>query len=119
VNDQFFLISEVSKLQPDWGSDTTQSQVRCLPIWTGTISIEQKFGGLQNRAYCVADGDGRRYAVRCGFDQYRIRQSSVVNCTIEAWNLRLGPRPRYPEPHLIVTGFVDDCSGSNSRTQTR
>jgi thiamine kinase-like enzyme len=107
VNDQFFLISEVSKLRRDWSSHTTQEHVRSLPIWTGAISIEQKFGGLQNRTYFVTDGDLRRYAVRCGFDQYRIRQTSVVNCTIAAWKLGLGPRLRYAEPNLIVTDFVD------------
>jgi hypothetical protein len=49
VRDDFFLINETSTLRRDWSSETTQEHIRHLPIWTGTISIEQKFGGLQNR----------------------------------------------------------------------
>jgi thiamine kinase-like enzyme len=57
--------------------------------------------------YFVTDADARRYAVRCGFDQYRTRQTSVVNCTIAAAKLQVGPALRYAEPNLIVTDFVN------------
>jgi thiamine kinase-like enzyme len=107
VRDDSFLINEISTLRRDWSSEVTQEHIRNLPIWTGAISIEQKFGGLQNRTYFVTDADRRRYAVRCGFDQYRTRQTSVVNCTIAASKLGLGPRLRYAEPNLIVTDFVN------------
>lgn len=107
MKDDSFLINEISTLRRTWSSEETQLHIRSLPFWTGAISIEQKFGGLQNRMYFVTDGDGKRYAVRCGFDQYRTRQASVLNCTIAAWKLGLGPRLRYAEPNLIVTDFVD------------
>jgi thiamine kinase-like enzyme len=107
VREDFFHISEVSALRREWSSELTQQYIRSLPFWTGTISIEQKHGGLQNRMYFVSDGDGKRYAVRCGFDQYRTRQTSVVQCTLAAWKLGLGPRLRYAEPNLSVTDFVN------------
>ena len=105
--DDFFEINEVSALRRGWSTERTQQHIRGLPIWSGDIRIEQKFGGLQNRMYFATDADGKRYAIRCGFDQYRTRQTSVVNCTIGAWKLGLGPRLRYAEPNLIVTDFVD------------
>ncbi len=106
MRDDFFEINDVSTVRRDWSTEHTQEYIRDLRIWTGLVRIEQKFGGLQNRMYFATDGDGRRYAVRCGFDQYRTRQTSVVNCTIAAAKLGLGPRLRYAEPNLIVTDFV-------------
>ena len=110
MRDDFFLINEISSLRRDWTSEATAKYIRNLPFWIGTISVEQKFGGMQNRMYFVTDGDGKRYAVRCGFDQYRTRQSSVVQCTIAASKLGLGPRLRYAEPNLIVTDFVNGAT---------
>lgn len=107
MRDNFFLINEFSPLRRNWTSEVTANYIRSLPFWTGSVSVEQKFGGLQNRTYFVTDGDGKRYAVRCGFDQYRTRQTSVVNCTIAAWKLGLGPRLCYAEPNLSITDFVD------------
>jgi thiamine kinase-like enzyme len=107
VREDFFQINEISALRRGWSSDRTQQYIRSLPFWTGSVVLEQKFGGLQNRMYFVTDGDGKRYAARCGFDQYRTRQTSVVQCTIAAWKLGLGPRLRYAEPNLSVTDFID------------
>ncbi len=106
MRDDFFQRNEISRLRRDWNSEQTQDYIRSLPIWTGTIQIEQKFGGLQNRTYFIKDGDGKQYAARCGFDQYRTRQTSVVNCTIAAAKLGLGPKLRYAEPNLTITDFV-------------
>ncbi len=106
MKDDFQLINEVSKLRRDWDSQRTQQYIHELPIWTAPIELEQKFGGLQNRTYFVTDGDGRRYVVRCGFDQYRTRQTSVVHCTLAAARLGIGPQLRYAEPNLTVTDFV-------------
>lgn len=106
MQDDFQLINEVSGLRREWDTQRTQQYVRDLPIWTGQIELAQKFGGLQNRTYFVTDGDGRRYVVRCGFDQYRTRQTSVVHCTLAAARLGIGPRLRYAEPNLTVTDFV-------------
>ena len=107
MNDDFYVLNEISTLRRDWSSARTQDYIRSLPFWAAPISMTQKFGGLQNRMYFVSDGDGKRYAVRCGFDQYRTRQTSVANCTLAAWKLGLGPRLRYAEPNLIVTDFID------------
>ena len=107
MKDDFFQKNEVSRLRRDWDTARTQDYIRSLPIWTGTIEITQKFGGLQNRTYFIADGDGKRYVVRCGFDQYRTRQTSVVNCTMAAAKLGLGPRLRFAEPNLTITDFVN------------
>jgi thiamine kinase-like enzyme len=107
MRDDFFEINEISKLRRDWDADQTMDYLRQLPVWTGAVKIAQKFGGLQNRTFFVTDGDRRRYAVRCGFDQYRTRQTSVVHCTIGAWKLGLGPRLRYAEPNVVITDFVD------------
>ena len=106
MKDDFQLINEVSNLRRDWDTQRTQAYIRQLPVWTGTIDLKQKFGGLQNRTYFVTDGDGKRYVVRCGFDQYRTRQTSVVQCTIAAARLGLGPQLRYAEPNLTITDFV-------------
>jgi thiamine kinase-like enzyme len=107
MKDDFFELNEVSTLRRTWSAKQTEDYIRRLPVWTQAVTIEQKFGGLQNRTFFVTDGDQRRYAVRCGFDQYRTRQTSVVHCTIGASKLGLGPRLRYAEPNLIVTDFVD------------
>jgi len=107
MKDDFFEINEVSTLRRDWNGKQTEDYIRRLPLWKGSVQIEQKFGGLQNRTFFVTDGDQMRYAIRCGFDQYRTRQTSVVHCTIGAWKLGLGPRLRYAEPNLIITDFVD------------
>ena len=107
MRDEFFEVNEVSTVRRDWSTERTQEYIRGLPVWAGAVRIEQKFGGLQNRMYFATDGDAKRYAIRCGFDQYRTRQTSVVNCTVAAWKLGLGPRLRYAEPNLIVTDFVD------------
>jgi thiamine kinase-like enzyme len=107
MKDEFVQINDVSAVRREWGAAKTAEYIEHLPIWTGAVTINQKFGGLQNRTYFVTDGDGKRYAVRCGFDQYRTRQTAVVNCTIAAWKLGLGPRLRYAEPNLVVTEFVD------------
>jgi thiamine kinase-like enzyme len=106
MKDDFLLLSEISMLRRDWDTRSTQDHIRQLPIWTGQIQMHQKFGGLQNRTYFVTDGDGKRYVVRCGFDQYRTRQTSVVHCTLAAARLGLGPQLRYAEPNLMVTDFV-------------
>jgi thiamine kinase-like enzyme len=107
MRDDLFRVTEAATLRRDWSSERTQEHIRALPIWAGPVRIEQKFGGLQNRMYFVTDADGKRYAVRCGFDQYRTRQPSVANCTIAAARLGLGPRLRYAEANLIVTDFVN------------
>ncbi|HVA28929.1 MAG TPA: phosphotransferase [Candidatus Baltobacteraceae bacterium] len=100
------MISEVSRLRRDWDTNQTQQYIRELPVWTGQIDLQQKFGGLQNRTYFVTDGDGKRYVVRCGFDQYRTRQTSVVHCTLAAACLGIGPQLRYAEPNVTITDFV-------------
>jgi thiamine kinase-like enzyme len=106
MKDDFQLINEVSRLRRDWDTHRTQQYIRELPIWTGRMELTQKFGGLQNRTYFVTDGDGERYVVRCGFDQYRTRQTSVVHCTLGAARLGIGPQLRYAEPNLTITDFV-------------
>ena len=106
MQDDFQLISEISQVRRDWSTERTQQYIRELSIWSGEIELEQKFGGLQNRTYFVTDGDGKRYVVRCGFDQYRTRQTSVVQCTLAAARLGIGPRLRYAEPNLTITDFV-------------
>jgi thiamine kinase-like enzyme len=103
----FFKLSEISVLRRDWDAKRTEEYIRALPVWAGNVQISQKFGGLQNRTYFVTDADSKRYAVRCGFDQYRTRQTSVVHCTIAAAKLGLGPNLRYAEPNVVITDFVD------------
>jgi thiamine kinase-like enzyme len=106
MRDDFQQLSEIPVLRRDWDSAKTRAYIRSLPIWTGEPDIRQKFGGLQNRTYFVTDGDGRRYVVRCGFDQYRTRQTSVVQCVLAAARLGIGPQLRYAEPNLSITDFV-------------
>jgi thiamine kinase-like enzyme len=106
MKDDFFQLSERSILGRDWDGQRTGDHIRRLPIWGGAINLRQMFGGLQNRTYFVTDADGKRYVVRCGFDQFRTRQTSVVACTIAAYRLGVGPALRYAEPNLTITDFV-------------
>lgn len=106
MKDDFLLLNEISTLRRTWDTNRTQEHIRNLPIWTGRMEISQKFGGLQNRTYFVTDGDGRRYVARCGFDQYRTRQTAVVQCISAAASLGIGPHLRYAEPNLTITDFV-------------
>src|ERR1700686_5402979 len=107
MREDFYATNEISTLRRKWTSERTAEYIRSLPLWTAPIQIRQKFGGLQNRTYFVTDGDSSRYVVRCGFDQYRTRQTSVVACTIGAAKLGIGPQLRYAEPNLTITDFVD------------
>jgi thiamine kinase-like enzyme len=106
MRDDFCQLSEISVLRREWDNKRTGEHIRGLPIWTGNVQLQQKFGGLQNRTYFVTDGDGKRYVVRCGFDQFRTRQTSVLACTIGAHTLGIGPALRYAEPNLTITDFV-------------
>lgn len=107
MRDDFFELNEVATLRRDWDRHRTAAHIYSLPIWTGELQLEQKFGGLQNRTYFATDGDGKRYIIRCGFDQFRTRQTSVVACTIAAARLGIGPALRYAEPSLTITDFVN------------
>jgi thiamine kinase-like enzyme len=100
-------IEEESKVRRGWTAERTLDYVKCLPIWEGDVEVRQVFGGLQNRTFFATTCKGARYAVRVGFDQFRTRQTSVVQCTIAAHTLGLGPRLVYAEPNLTVTEFVD------------
>jgi Phosphotransferase enzyme family len=106
MKDDFFQLNERSVLGRDWDGLRTGDHIRRLPIWGGPIDLQQMFGGLQNRTYFVTDADGKRYVARCGFDQFRTRQTSVVACTIAAHRLGVGPALRYAEPNLTITDFV-------------
>jgi thiamine kinase-like enzyme len=106
MHDNFQRFNEISTLRRDWDTIRTQEHIRNLPIWTGQVDLRQKFGGLQNRTYFATDGDGKRYVIRCGFDQYRTRQTSVVQCILAAARLGIGPQLRYAEPNLSITDFV-------------
>lgn len=106
MREDAFECSEISRIRRDWSSEEIQEYIRSLPLWTGTVEVVQHFGGLTNRTYFATDGDGKRYAIRCGVDQYRIRQTSVVQCTLAAHNLGVGPALRYSEPNLMVTDFI-------------
>lgn len=101
------VFHEESRVRRSWTPQETIEYIRKLPIWNGTPEIVQKFGGLQNRMFFVTEPNGKRYAVRVGFDQFRTRQTTVVNCTIAANKLGLGPRLVYAEPNLSVVEFVD------------
>jgi thiamine kinase-like enzyme len=107
VKDNFFELSEISALRRTWDNHRTAQHIRELPIWSGAVQIKQMFGGLQNRTYFATDADDKRYVVRCGFDQFRTRQTSVVACTIGASKLGVGPALRYAEPNLTITDFVN------------
>jgi thiamine kinase-like enzyme len=106
MKDDFSKTSEISIIRRDWDRHRTAEHIRSLPIWTGVAQIKQIFGGLQNRTYFVTDVDNKRYVARCGFDQFRTRQTSVVACTMAASRLGIGPALRYAEPNLTVTDFV-------------
>ncbi len=106
MRDDFCLLNERAVLQRDWDNTRTAGHIAALPIWSPGMQMRQMFGGLQNRTYFVTDGDGKRYVVRCGFDQFRTRQTSVVACTLAAQRLGIGPALRYAEPSLTVTDFV-------------
>jgi thiamine kinase-like enzyme len=101
------IINEISSIRRDWSASRTLDYIHALPIWRGSVVVEQLFGGLQNRTYVARVPAGPRFAVRVGFDQYRTRQTTVVQCTIAAHKLGLGPRLVYAEPNLTVTEWVE------------
>ena len=100
-------IGEISRVHRSWSAAQTAEYIAGLPIWNGEVDVKQHFGGLQNRTYFATAPDGQKYAIRTGFDQFRTRQTSVVQCTIAAHTLGLGPRLVYAEPNLTVVEFVD------------
>jgi thiamine kinase-like enzyme len=106
MKDDYFGTSEVSVIRRDWDRHRTAEHIKTLPLWSGPIELKQMFGGLQNRTYFVTDADSQRYVIRCGFDQFRTRQTSIVACTIAAARLGVGPALRYAEPNLTITDFV-------------
>lgn len=101
------IIRERSEIQRHWSPERTIEHISTLPLWTGAVQIEQKFGGMQNRTFFVSAPNGENFAVRVGFDQYRTRQTSVVQCTMAAHRLGLGPELVYAEPNLTVTRLLE------------
>jgi len=101
-------VSDIPAIRRTWDPERTRQYIASLPIWGGAeVEVKQHFGGLQNRTYFVTTPEGEKYAVRTGFDQFRVRQPSVVNCTIAAHTLGLGPRLVYAEPNLTVVEWVN------------
>jgi thiamine kinase-like enzyme len=100
------VIEEVSSIRRAWSAERTREYVEKLPMWGTPVNVQQVFGGLQNRTYFATTTTGEKFAVRVGFDQFRTRQTSVVQCTMAAHALGLGPRLIYAEPNLTVTEFV-------------
>jgi thiamine kinase-like enzyme len=100
-------LEEVSKVLRTWNAEQTRDYIAALPFWGCEVQVRQHFGGLQNRTYFATTPDGNRYAVRTGFDQFRTRQTSVVQCTMAAHRLGLGPRLAYAEPNLTIVEFVE------------
>lgn len=101
------LICEISSIRRDWSPERTRDYIAALPIWGAPVEVRQNFGGLQNRTYFATIQGGEKFVVRVGFDQFRTRQTSVVQCTIAAHDLGLGPRLVYAEPNLTVTEFIE------------
>jgi len=100
-------IQEISRVRRSWDAARTREYIESLPVWRSPVEVRQIFGGLQNRTYFASHSDGRQFAVRVGFDQFRTRQTSVVQCTIAAHALGLGPKLIYAEPNLTITEFID------------
>ena len=96
-----------AKLRPHWDAHETREYIRTLACWEGEIEIRQHFGGLRNRTYFATDADGRKYAVRCGFDEGRVRQASSAACARAAASLGVSPAVRYVEPNVLITDFID------------
>ncbi len=101
------IISEISRVRRQWTPTQVSDYIAALPIWNESVEIRQKFGGLTNRTYFAYVNGKPKYAIRVGFDQYRTRQTSVIQCTLAAYELGLGPRLIYAEPNLSVTDFVE------------
>ncbi len=106
------IINEISVVRRAWTPEETISHIQALPIWTGEVKVEQKFGGLQNRTFFITENDGRCSVARVGFDQYRTRQTSVVECVRAAYRLGLGPALLYAEPNLSITAFQEGAGMS-------
>jgi thiamine kinase-like enzyme len=101
------VFNEISTVRRTWSPEQVRDYIAALPIWEEPVEIRQKFGGLTNRTF-FAYSEGRpKYAIRVGFDQYRTRQTSVIQCTLAAHRLGIGPKLIYAEPNLSVTDFVD------------
>jgi thiamine kinase-like enzyme len=100
-------IEEVSTVRRDWSPEQTRAYIERLPVWGEPVEVKQHFGGLQNRTFFVTTRNAERFAVRVGFDQFRTRQTSVVQCTLAAHALGVGPQLIYAEPNLTVTQWVE------------
>ncbi len=107
VPDSGPVFSEISRVRRQWTADQVRDYIAALPIWNEPVEIRQKFGGLTNRTYFAYVNGTPKYAIRVGFDQYRTRQTSVIQCTLAAHTLGIGPRLIYAEPNLSVTDFVE------------
>ena len=101
------IFSEVSVVRRDWSPQAVRRYIEGLPIWKEPVEIRQIFGGLTNRTFFAYAEGKPKYAIRVGFDQYRTRQTSVIQCTMAAHTLGIGPRLIYAEPNLSVTDFVE------------
>ncbi len=107
MRDETTQFSEISRVRRTWTPTQVRDYIAALPIWQEPVEIRQKFGGLTNRTFFAWAGGRPRYAIRVGFDQYRTRQTSVIQCTLAAQRLGIGPRLLYAEPNLSVTEFVE------------
>ncbi len=93
------IISEISRVRRQWTPTRVRDYIAALPIWNESVEVRQKFGGLTNRTYFAYVNCKPKYAIRIGFDQYRTRQTAVIQCTLAAYELGLGPRLIYAEPN--------------------
>jgi thiamine kinase-like enzyme len=101
------IFSEISRVRRQWTPTQVRDYIAALSIWKEPVEIRQKFGGLTNRTYFAYVKGKPKYAIRVGFDQYRTRQTAIIQCTLAAHELGLGPRLLYAEPNLSVTDFVE------------
>ena len=101
------VINEISHIRRAWSANKIKEYIGALQFWRGEgVEVEQILGGLQNRTYFITKSTGEKFVARVGFDQYRTRQTSVVNCTIAAHKLGVGPALIYAEPNLSITEFL-------------
>ncbi|TXS91860.1 phosphotransferase [Parahaliea maris] len=101
------IFSEISNVRRDWSPEKVRDYIADLPIWPENTEVRQKFGGLTNRTYFAYVDGAPKYAIRVGFDQYRTRQTAVIESTLAAQRLGIGPRLIYAEPNVSVTEFVE------------
>ena len=87
--------------------DANEVRIRCLPCWTGPITVQVLKGGLSNQNFLVTDPSGR-HVVRFGRDYpfHHVSRSRELMTARAAYACGFAPQVEYAQEGVTVTTYL-------------